>query len=84
MPQLYNNLTASIPICKGLKQGCCMSPILLNIYLDQALYNCYRKCVGMGIPVGLFTLSFADDQIALTQDQEDMGYIIRKLKEYEH
>lgn len=29
----------------------------------------------------LHSLRFVDDQIVLTQDEEDIGYTIRKLKE---
>ena len=41
----------------------------------------------MGIPVGndsIYTLLFADDQIVISQDYEDMEYMLRKLlEEYE-
>ena len=38
----------------------------------------------MGIPIQntlLYSLSFADDQVLLTQDHDDMEYMVRKLKE---
>ena len=41
----------------------------------------------MGIPVGndsIYTLLFADDQVVISQDYEDMEYMLRKLlEEYE-
>lgn len=41
----------------------------------------------MGIPLNesiLFTLCFADDQVVLAQDYEDLAYMTRKLvEEYE-
>lgn len=38
----------------------------------------------MGIPVRnehLYTLSFADDQVVIAQDEEDLGLMLRRLKE---
>ena len=38
----------------------------------------------MGIPIRdeyLFTLCFADDQVVIAQDEEDLSYMMRKLKE---
>jgi len=42
-----------------------------------------RKCQPMGIPIRntyVYSLSFADDQVLLAQDHDDMEYIARKLK----
>ena len=70
---------------EGLKQGCCLSPILFKIYLEQALKVWKRKCSGMGIPLNdnttLYTLCFAGDQIVIAQDHEDLTYMARKLIE---
>jgi hypothetical protein len=38
----------------------------------------------MGIPVQntyVYSLNFADDQVLLAQDLDDMEYLVRKLKE---
>lgn len=43
-----------------------------------------RKCNGMGIDIGescLYTLQFADDQVVMAQDKEDLEYMTRKLIE---
>jgi len=42
------------------------------------------ECSGMGIPLEnttLYTLQFADDQVDLAGDKEDLEYMTRKLKE---
>lgn len=77
-------LTSNFKVTKGLRQGCCMSPILFNIYLDAALKQWRRKCEGMGIPIGdrtLYTLHYADDQVVIAQDYDDAEYMMRKLSE---
>ncbi len=43
-----------------------------------------ETCHGMGIPLEnttLCTLQFADDQVVLAGDKEDLEYMVRKLKE---
>lgn len=69
---------------KGLKQGCCISPLLFKIFLEQSLKGWKSKCRYMGLPLDdgtIYTLSFADDQVVIAQDYEDMEYMTRKLIE---
>ena len=52
--------------------------------MRKALEEWKRKCHGMGIPLEnttLYTLQFADDQVVLAADKEDLEYMMRKLKE---
>lgn len=67
---------------KGLRQGCGLSPLLFNLYLERALKEWRRSCGGMGIPIGdfsLFTQSFADDQVVFAQDAYDMEFMLQRL-----
>lgn len=82
--KIGNDLTTQFNVNKGLRQGCSMSPILFNIYLDATLEQWRRKCGGMGIPLEdrtLYTLHYADDQVILARDSEDIEYMFRKLSE---
>jgi hypothetical protein len=48
------------------------------------LRNWKRRCQTMGIPIQntrVYSLSFADDQILIAQDYDDMEFMARKLKE---
>lgn len=78
-------MTKAFPISKGLRQGCCLSPTLFKIYVNAVLQVWKRKCAGMGIPlddnITLYTLQFADDQVLMAQDQEDIEYMTRKIKQ---
>lgn len=76
------NLSGPIHTTKGLRQGCSLSPMLFNIYIEIALRRWKRSCQGMGIPIDnayLFNLNFADDQAILAQDAYDMEFMLRRL-----
>lgn len=82
--KMGDKLTQGFATSKGLKQGCCLSPTLFKIYLEHALKEWKKKCKNMGLPLNdnvLYTLCFADDQILVAQDYEDMNYMTRKLIE---
>lgn len=69
---------------KGVKQGCCLSPTLFKIYLRAALKNWSKKCSPMGVRLRdshLHTILFADDQVIIAEDEEDMKYMLTKLIE---
>ncbi len=85
--KMRNTISDPFPVTKGLRQGCSLSPTLFKIYIQEALTNWRRKCTQMGIKIGnsyLTSLFFADDQVIIANDEEDMDYMIRKLTaEYE-
>jgi hypothetical protein len=73
--KIGNKLSYPFNITKGLRQGCCISPTLFKIYIRKALEQWKCKCQGMGVPLGnttLYTLQFADDQVVLAGDKEDL------------
>jgi hypothetical protein len=82
--KIGHQITKGFKMTKGLGQGCSLSPTLFKIYLEQVLRNWKRKCQPMGIPIQntyVYSLNFADDQLLLAQDHDDMEYMARKLKE---
>ena len=79
--KIGNQLSHPFNITKGLRQGCCISPTLFKIYIRKVLEEWKSKCHGMGIPLENITLQFADDQVVLAGDKEDLEYMTRKLKE---
>lgn len=74
----------SFAVTKGLRQGCCLAPTLFKMYLKQALANWKRYCRNMGIEVDgefIYTLHYADDQVICAEDDIDISYMLRKLKQ---
>jgi len=82
--KIGNTLSHPFNITKGLRQGCFISPTPFKIYVRKALEEWKPKCHGMGVPlenITLYTLQFADDQVVLAGDKEDLEYMTCKLKE---
>jgi hypothetical protein len=77
-----NTLSHPFNITKGLHQRCCIFCTLFKIYIRKALEEWKCKCHGMGVPlenITLYTLQFADDQVVLVGDKENLEYMTRKL-----
>lgn len=75
-------LSQEFPTNKGLRQGCSVSPTLFKIYLSKALEHWNRKCGQMGISIDEYKLSnllFADDQVIIAEDHDDISYMLRNL-----
>jgi hypothetical protein len=82
--KIGNKLSQPFNIIKGLRQGYCISSTLFKIYIRKALEEWKRKCHGKGIPfenITLYTRQFANDQVVLVGDKEDLEYMTCKLKE---
>jgi hypothetical protein len=60
---------------------------LFKIYIQKTLENWQKKCARMGLETQdttIYSMLFADDQLLIAQDYEDLEYMTRKLiDEYE-
>ncbi|HCF9438094.1 TPA: hypothetical protein NI641_006407, partial [Pseudomonas aeruginosa] len=59
---------------KGVRQGCSLSPMLFNLYIEQAVKESKEK-FGIGIKVQgeeIKTLRFADDIVILSETAKDL------------
>ena len=85
--KIGKQLSSGSYITKGLRQGCSLSPTLFKIYIQNALENWQKKCAKMGLEIQdttIYSTLFADDQLLIAQDYEDLEYMARKLiEEYE-
>jgi hypothetical protein len=57
------------------------------MHIQNALENLQMKCTRMGLEIQgttIYSMLFADDQLIIAQDYEDLEYMTRKLiEEYE-
>jgi hypothetical protein len=90
---LYANLEAAVrteygdtewfEVRKGVQQGCILSPYLFNMYSEYIVRKVGFKD-NIGIKIGgrtINNLRFADDTTILAEEKEDMGKLLKKLKE---
>lgn len=87
---LYKNQTAVIRIegyereaavQKGVRQGCSLSPLLFNLYIEQAMKEIKEK-FGEGITVQgevVKTLRFADDIVILSESARDLEIVLNGM-----
>jgi len=79
-----NKLSSGFKITKGLRQGCCLSPTLFKVYINEVLKKWQEKCKPMRIKIEddyFHSLLFADDQIVIALDEDDIKYMMRNLTE---
>ena len=71
-----------IKVNSGLRQGCGLSPLLFDIYINKILEE-WKSTEPRGIYLGrnkeIKTILFADDQVLLTSNEDDLQYNVTKL-----
>lgn len=87
--ELYKNQTAFIKvgekqreaaIKRGVRQGCNLSPLLFNIYIEQAINKCKEYCSGIKVNgVRVQMLRFADDIAIVAQDKRSLERALNTL-----
>ena len=90
---LYTNVSACVrvnghftdwfDVNMGLRQGCSLSPLLFNLFINDLATM--LKSLGMGVPIGddrLCTLLYADDIVILAENESDLEIMLNNLFEW--
>ena len=70
-------------IGKGVRQGCILSPCLLNLYAEHIMRNAGLEEAQAGIKIArrnISNLRYADDT-TLVAEREDLKNLLKKVKE---
>jgi hypothetical protein len=71
-----------LEVNKGLRQGCCLSRILFDLYMNKGL-EIWRTYSPKGIKLTknteINTILFADDQILLAENEDELQRAVTNL-----
>ena len=82
--QLALGVTANFPSKVGLKQGCNLSPILFNLFINDFIEELQMPMEGTshidGLPVNC--LFYADDFVLVSESEKGLQALLDKLYRY--
>ena len=71
-------------IGKGVRQGCVLSPCLLNLYAEYILRNTGMEKAQAGIKISgikISNLRYTDDTTLMSENEEELKSLLMKVKE---
>ena len=81
--RVQGSLTKFFNVGTGLKQGCLLSPMLFNLYLND--FICNVKESGLGISVDgekIAILVYADDIVLIAENEQDLQTMMNMLNDW--
>ncbi|KAI5717433.1 hypothetical protein M8J77_005795 [Diaphorina citri] len=80
--RIENDETEDVIIGRGVRQGCCMSPALFNLYAEKLLDEALATTTGIKIGNGnLKNIKYADDQAVLAESEGELQRMIENISE---
>jgi len=81
-PELYDSMSEPIHINKGVIQGCGLSPVLFNIYINKIIQE-FKTVIKKGIQPNnrklVNTILYADDQILMATSEYNLQTMAHHL-----
>ena len=75
--------TDRFQIGKGVRQGCILSPCLINLYAEYIMRNAWLDEAQAGIKIAgrnINNLRYADDTTLMAEIEEELNSLLMKLK----
>ena len=78
-----NGITATFNCPKGVRQGCCISPILFSFFLNDLKKYVSADSYGIDLDIcKIFILLFADDLVMFAESKIELQRLLNKLYAY--
>ena len=78
-----NGITATFNCPKGVRQGCCISPILFSFFLNDLKEYVSADSYGIDLDLcKIFILLFADDLVMFAESKIELQRLLNKLYAY--
>ena len=78
--RLNQGETNSVNIGRGVRQGCCMSPIVFKLYGEYLMKEAWAEVGDFKVGGRLFNnIRFADDTAIIAKTQEELQDIVNRL-----
>ena len=78
-----DGISEPIHINKGVRQGCGLSPVLFNIYINEIIQE-FKRVIKKGIQLNnrklVNTILYADDQVLMATSEDDLQTMAHHLK----
>ena len=80
--KIGEEISEEIGLGRGVRQGCCLSPTLFNMYLEEIIGECFNgeKGVNMG-GRRVECIRFADDMVVLSESEDELRNMMQGLNE---
>ena len=91
LKQMYKNITCRVKsngllsqeflYSIGVRQGCVLSPLLFNLFINDVVELLQSEKIGISAGEAIiFILLYADDIVLLAENENDLQYMVNKLR----
>ena len=80
----YGEESREFDLYSGVRQGCCLSPILFNYVIDWIMPKVITEYRGVQLvgDIWIFDIEYADDVVILVENLEKLNFILERVNDF--